>query len=146
MIDQIPYLECEIANSKKNRTVRGKKSRLPSLLAEATVESTFVSSIAKTTEPFANRAILPVSIVIFRVPISNSSVKVSRIFFPETAAASESEVDDSAADDGGAWAMRPPQMVRYLIRRHGMLDSKGFALVAIGAICVLGRKSEKLRF
>lgn len=90
--------------------------------------------MAKTTEPFANRAILPVSIVIFRVPISNSSVKVSRIFFPETSLASESEAGDSAAEDGGAWAMRPPQMVRYLIRRHGMLESRGFALLTIGAI------------
>lgn len=128
--------------SKENHTVRGKKSRLPSLLAEATVDSTLVSSIDKTTEPFANRAIRPVSIVIFRVPISNSSVNVSIIFFPAAAGASESAVvGDCAGDEGGAWAIRPPQMLRNLIRRHGMVVSRGLALLANGAICVLARES-----
>lgn len=106
------------------------------------MDSTLVSSCDKTTEPFANRAILPVSIVILRVPISNSSVNVSRIFFPATGA-SESAVDDCAGDDGGACAMRPPHMVRNLIRRHGMDASRGFALFATGAICVLATERER---
>lgn len=61
--------------------MRGKKSaRAVSPLEEVTVESTLVSSMDKTTAPLANLAILPVSRVTRRLPISNSSVKVSRNF------------------------------------------------------------------
>lgn len=74
--------------------MRGKKSRAPSPLADATVERTFVSSMAKTTAPLANRAIFPVSSVIERDPISNSSLNVSRTFVPVTG------FSESTADDG----------------------------------------------
>lgn len=65
------------------------------------MDKTLVSSTAKTTAPFAKRATLPVSSVIFREPISNSSENVSRIFFPATVA-SESAAGDCAVDDDGA--------------------------------------------
>lgn len=57
--------------------MRGKKSLTASPLAEQTVDSTLVSSMPKTTAPLAKRAIFPVSNVIKRDPISNSSLKVS---------------------------------------------------------------------
>jgi hypothetical protein len=60
-------------------TVRGKKSaRAVSSLEQETVERILVSSIVKTTAPLVNRAILPVSRLMIRLPTSNSSLKVSR--------------------------------------------------------------------
>lgn len=93
------------------------------------MDNTFVSSIAKITAPFAKRANLPVSSVIFRDPTSNSSVCVSRIFFTATGV---SEL--ATADVHNALALRPPQIVRSLIRRQGLVESRGLALPAIGAI------------
>lgn len=79
---------------KKNtgfNTVRGKKSRAPSPLAEATVERTLVSPILITTDPLANLAILPVSMEMMRDPTSKSSLKVPRTFraWKDSAARSE---------------------------------------------------------
>ncbi|KAL6960571.1 hypothetical protein U1Q18_038334, partial [Sarracenia purpurea var. burkii] len=97
-------------------TVRGKKSRTESPLAEATVERTLVSSIARTTAPLAKRAIFPVSNVIFRDPISNSSVNVSRTFVPATGV-SKSD-GDCDSDGDGAKPIRPLQIVRNPIPLH----------------------------
>lgn len=81
-------------------TVRGKKSRRPSPFAEQTVERTLVSSIPNTTAPLANRAILPVSKVITRDPISNSSLNDSRILVLETGG---SESDGEVAVEVVKW-------------------------------------------
>lgn len=96
-------------------TVRGKKSRAASPLDEATVERTLVSSMAKTTEPLANLAIFPVSRVILRDPISNSSANVSRTFLPATGGVSASAND---GDVDGAKPIRPLQIVRKPNLRH----------------------------
>lgn len=93
---------------KIEHTVRGKKSRTESPLAEVTVDRTLVSSMPKTTEPLANRAIFPVSSVIRRDPISNSSLKVSRTLVPATGG--------SGSED--AKPRRPLQMVRKPSARH----------------------------
>lgn len=94
--------------------MRGKKSlRVVSPLAEVTVERTLVFSMDKTTAPFAKRAILPVSRVMRRLPISNSSVKVSRNLVPPL----------------------PEQIVRRLKWRHvGKVRRSGFAFRIRNAI------------
>lgn len=108
--------------------MRGKKSRTESPLEEVTVESTLVSSIPKTTEPLANRAILPVSKVIKREPISNSSLKVSRNFVPAV------ETGGSGSGSEGAKPRRPLQMVRNPkdrhVRKRGSEFKRGFDLLA----------------
>lgn len=113
-------------------TVRGKKSRLPSLLDEATVERTLVSSMAITTAPLANRAILPVSKLIKRDPTSNSSLKVSRTLVPGTGVCSD--VDD----DEDAKPRRPLQIVRYRrdlhVRYSGSELMRRLLLLAIAAM------------
>ena len=108
--------------------MRGKKSRTESPLEEVTVESTLVSSIPKTTEPLANRAILPVSKVIKREPISNSSLKVSRNLVPAV------ETGGSGSGSEGAKPRRPLQMVRNPkdrhVRKRGSEFNRGFDLLA----------------
>lgn len=112
-------------------TVRGKKSRTPSPLDEATVERTLVSSMAITTAPLANRAIFPVSKEIKRDPISNSSVNVSRTFVPATGA-SESGTDDDMNP------MRPLQMLRnpnlLHVRNAGTDARRGLPLLPRAAM------------
>lgn len=115
-------------------TVRGKKSLIASPLDEATVERTFVSSMAKITEPLANLAIFPVSKVILRDPISNSSVNVSRTFVRATGVsvlATDGDVD-------GAKPRRPLQIVRKPnlrhVRTYGKLQRSGFILFLTEAI------------
>lgn len=102
--------------------MRGKKSlRGVSPLEEVTVERTLVSSMDKTTAPFAKRAILPVSSVMVRLAISNSSVKDSRSFVPEPT---------------------PEQMVRKPSHRHvGRVRRRsGFALLIRNAMVVMAKK------
>lgn len=72
------------------------------------MDRTLVSSMPNTTAPLANRAIFPVSNVIRRDPISNSSLNVSRTLVLETGvseSAGEVEID-------GARMRRPVVMVR----------------------------------
>lgn len=68
-----------------------------------------VSSNPSTTEPFAKRAIFPVSSVTTRDPTSNSSLNDSRILVPADAAAGEPD---------GAMPRPPEQMVRNPKARH----------------------------
>lgn len=89
--------------------MRGKKSRGESVLAQVTVERTLVWSMPRTTDPFAKRAIFPVSKETTRDPTSNSSLKDSKILVP--AEAGESGLD-------GAKPRRPEQMVRKPKARH----------------------------
>lgn len=109
--------------------MRGKKSRTESPLEEVTVDKTLVSSMPKTTAPLAKRAILPVSRVIRREPISNSSLKVSRTLVPATDGAGV-----GGAGSHGAKPRRPLQMVRNPRARHvrngGRLFRSGWVLVA----------------
>lgn len=115
-------------------TVSGKKSRAASPLDDATVERTLVSSMDITTAPLANRAILPVSKVIERDPISNSSLKVSRTFIPGTGICSEMDGDEDAKP---RW---PLQIVRYRrdlhVRYSGSDVRRGFLLLAMPAMAM----------
>jgi len=102
--------------------VRGKKSRGESVLAQVTVERTLVSSMPRTTEPLAKRAIFPVSNETTRDPTSNSSLNDSKILVP-------AETGESGTD--GAKPRRPEQMVRNPRARHARK---------------LGREAELARF
>ena len=98
-------------------TVSGKKSREPLVLEDATVDRTLVSSMAKTTEPLANLAILPVSIETVRLPTSNSSLNLSRIFRPGT------KIDgEGSGSEGEVWKLREPRgslQKRQKQQKHG---------------------------
>ncbi|WVZ13673.1 hypothetical protein V8G54_011239, partial [Vigna mungo] len=70
-----------IAHEQERVEVRDKQSHTASSSAssaQVTAEKMSVFSTDKTTVPFARVAILPVSGVITRKPISNGSVEVSR--------------------------------------------------------------------
>jgi hypothetical protein len=100
-------------------TVSGRKSRTGSEdLAEATVERTCVSSIEITTEPFAKRAILPVSKAIMRPPISNSSRKLSSTFRPGCGGASASACGAASSTAPERNAARPPGTASGAGRRN----------------------------
>lgn len=90
------------------------------------MDKTLVSSMPKTTAPFAKRAILPVSRVIKRDPISNSSLKVSRTLVPATGGYCSGSEE--------AKPRRPLQMVRKPRARHvrklGREVRSGWDLVA----------------
>lgn len=95
--------------------MRGRKSRTPSLLDEHAVERTFVSPIPKTTAPLAYRALFPVSSLISRDPISNTSVNVSRTFILVREVSVSVSAGAGAGDDVdvyGAKPRRPLQIVR----------------------------------
>lgn len=83
--------------------MRGKKSRAPSPLAEATVERTLVSPILITTDPLANLAILPVSMEMMRDPTSKSSLKVPRTFRVWKDSAARSEGGGRGGWETNAW-------------------------------------------
>lgn len=113
-------------------TVRGKKSRTPSPFDDATVERSLVSSIPITTAPLANLAIFPVSSVIKRDPISNSSVNVSRTFRP-------GEGVSGSAADGSDMKRKPvlqtprrPNLGHE--RETGTEERRRFVLLATDAI------------
>lgn len=88
-----------------------------------------------TTAPLANRAILPVSNVIRRDPISNSSLKDSRTLVPATGGHESEDANPSL----------PLQMVRNPRARHvrkcGKDTRRGFAL-ALLAIADIERANE----
>lgn len=100
------------------RTVRGRKSRIASPLAAAIVERTTVSSIPKTTAPLAKRAISPVSSVIKREPISNSSLKVSSTLVPALA---ESSLGLERAEDE-----KKLRVLDLHVQRLGTEETRGF--------------------
>lgn len=131
-------------STQNKHTVRGKKSRTASPLAEATVDKTLVSSMPKTAAPLANRAILPVSNVIKRDPISNSSLKVSRTLVRAATVVSGS----SCCWDWEAKPMRPQQMVRkprlLHVRKWGMEEKSGFALEAMDAMATERERVQRV--
>ena len=98
------HITTTLYRSGKGRTVNGRKSRTGSEdLAAATVARTLVSSMEITTEPFAKRAIFPVSKAMGRPPISNSSRKLSSTFRPGAGgAAAASAAASSAAPERNA--------------------------------------------
>jgi hypothetical protein len=101
-------------------TVSGRKSRTGSEdLAAATVERTCVSSIVITTEPFAKRAILPVSKAIMRPPISNSSRKLSSTFRPGCGGASAAACGAASSAAPERNAARLPGTASGTGRRNG---------------------------
>ena len=115
--------------------MRGKKSPGDLDLAQVTVERTLVSSIPSTTEPFAKRAIFPVSSVTTRDPTSNSSLNDSRILIPAEAGG---ELD-------GAMPNPPEQMVRKPRARHARKFGREDDLARLTIDDITERERERER-